>query len=75
MKKRLIEYLNNIGPKLNQKNFDDPEKALEYLLLKQMLKILDDILKEKMLYLNEEDKKNLLGLFEKEDEKKRKQNP
>jgi len=48
LKKRLIEYLNNIGPKLNQKNFDDPEKALEYLLLKQMLKILDDILKEKI---------------------------
>ena len=40
-----------------------------------MIKFLDDILKEKMLYLNEEDKKNLLGLFEKEDEKKRKQNP
>ena len=26
----------------------DPEKALECLLLKQMLKILDDILKEKI---------------------------
>jgi hypothetical protein len=75
LEKRLIEYLSNIAPKLNQTNFDDPEKALECLLLKQMIKILDDILKEKMLSLNEEDKKNLLGLFEKEDEKKRSQNP
>ena len=28
LEKRLIEYLNNIAPKLNQTNFDDPEKAL-----------------------------------------------
>jgi hypothetical protein len=35
-------------------------KALESLLLNQMIKILDDILKEKMINLNEKDKKSYL---------------
>ena len=35
-----------------------------------MIKILDDILKEKMLNLNEKGKKNLFDLLKKEDEKK-----
>ena len=60
MEKRLIEYPKNIAPKLNRMNFNNPEKALQCLLLMQMIKILDDILKEKMLNLNEKDKKNYL---------------
>jgi translation initiation factor 2 alpha subunit (eIF-2alpha) len=72
LEKRLIEYLKNIAPKLNEMKFDDPEKALECLLVKQMIKILDDMLKERMLNLKEEDKKNLFDLLKNEDEKKSK---
>ena len=75
VEKRLIEYLNNIAPKLNQMNFDDPVEALECLLLKQVVKILDDMIKEKMLNLNEEDKKRLFDLFQNENEKNKAKNP
>ena len=75
VEKRLIEYLNNIAPKLNQMNFDDPVEALECLLLKQVVKILDDMIKEKMIYLNEEDKKRLFDLFQNENEKNKANNP
>ena len=75
VEKRLIEYLNNIAPKLNQMNFDDPVEALECLLLKQVVKILDDMIKEKMLNLNEEDKKRLFDLFQNENEKNKANNP
>ena len=69
LEKRLIEYLKNIAPKLNQMKFDDPEKALECLFLKQMIKILDDMLKERLLILNEEDKKLLYDNLEIKDGK------
>ena len=75
LEKRLIEYLNYIAPKLNQMNFDDPVEALECLLLKQVVKILDDMIKEKMLNLNEEDKKRLFDLFQNENEKNKAKNP
>ena len=75
VEKRLIEYLNYIAPKLNQMNFDDPVEALECLLLKQVVKILDDMIKEKMLNLNEEDKKRLFDLFQNENEKNKAKNP
>lgn len=72
LEKRLIEYLKNIAPKLNEMKFDDPEKALKCLLVKQMIKNLDGMLKERMLNLKEEDKKNLFDLLKNEDEKKSK---
>ena len=72
LEKRLIEYLKHIAPKLNEMKFDDPEKALECLLVKQMIKNLDGMLKERMLNLKEEDKKNLFDLLKNEDEKKSK---
>jgi len=75
IEKRLIEFVKNIAPKLNQMKFDNPEDAIECLLLKEMIKILDDMLKEKMLNLNEEDKKNLFDLLKKEDEIKKFKNP
>ena len=75
VEKRLIEYLNNIAPKLNQMNFDDPVEALECLLLKQVVKILDDMIKEKMLNLNEEDKKRLFDLFQNENDENKAKNP
>ena len=75
LEKRLIEYLNKIAPKLNQMTFDDPVTALECLLLKQVVKILDDMIKEKMLNLNEEDKKRLFDLFQNESEKNKAKNP
>ena len=58
--KKLNEYLSTISKKFNQFNFDNPEKVLKYLLLNQMIKILDDMLKERILNLNEEVKKMYL---------------
>jgi hypothetical protein len=68
LEQRFIEYLKTIAPKLNQMTFDDPEKALECLMLKQMIKILDSMLTERMLILNEEDKKRLFDLLDKKDD-------
>ena len=54
--KRLKEFLMKILPKLNEMHFDNPEEALETLMLKQMIKILDDMYKERLLILSEKDK-------------------
>jgi hypothetical protein len=43
LEKRLIEYLKNISPKLNQMKFDNLENSPKCLLLKEMIKILDEI--------------------------------
>lgn len=75
LEKRLIEFIKNIAPKLNEMNFDDSEKSLECLMVKQAIKILDDMIKERMLKLNEEDKKALYDLFENENKEKKEQSP
>ncbi len=57
-----------ILPKLNEMSFDNPEEALETLILKQMVKILDDMFKERLLLLSENDKKLLFENLEKKDD-------
>ena len=44
-------------------------------MVKQAIKILDDMIKERMLKLNEEDKKALYDLFENENKEKKEQSP
>ena len=54
--------------------FDNPEEALECLILKQMIIILDNMFKERLPFLSERDKKALFETLEKpndEEEKKR----
>ena len=57
-----------ILPKLNEMHFDNPEEALETLMLKQMIKILDDMYKERLLLLSEKDKQLLFEHLEKKDD-------
>lgn len=66
--KRLKDFLMKILPKLNEMSFDNPEEALETLILKQMVKILDDMFKERLLLLSENDKKLLFENLEKKDD-------
>ena len=66
--KRLKEFLMKILPKLNEMHFDNPEEALETLMLKQMIKILDDMYKERLLLLSEKDKQLLFEHLEKKDD-------
>ena len=66
--KRLKEFLIKILPKLNEMHFDNPEEALETLMLKQMIKILDDMYKERLLILSEKDKQLLFEHLEKKDD-------
>lgn len=71
---RLEDYLLQILPKLKNMYFDNPEEALECLILKQMIIILDNMFKERLPFLSERDKKALFETLEKpndEEEKKR----
>lgn len=73
--KRLKEFLMKILPKLNEMHFDNPEEALETLLLKQMIIILDDMYKERLLLLSEKDKQLLFEqLGKKDDAEEKKEN-
>ena len=70
---RLEDYLLQILPKLKNMYFDNPEEALECLILKQMIIILDNMFKERLPFLSERDKKALFETLEKpgdEEEKK-----
>ena len=70
---RLEDYLLQILPKLKNMYFDNPEEALECLILKQMIIILDNMFKERLPFLSERDKKALFEHLEKpgdEEEKK-----
>jgi hypothetical protein len=51
--------------------FDDPEVVLEYLLLKRLVKILDDIMKEILPNLSEKYKKIIFDLIEKKTTRKK----
>ena len=50
-------------------HFDNPEEALEYLLVKQMMNILDDMFKERIVNLKEADKKLVFDILQKKQDK------
>ena len=58
--KRLKEFLMKILPKLNEMHFDNPEEALETLLLKQMKINEEDMYKKRLLFRRKKDKQILL---------------
>ena len=72
VEKRLELYLNKIIHKLENMHFDNPEEALKCLLLKQVIKILDEMEKEKLLSIGEEDKKIINDILNSRDENKEK---
>lgn len=75
LERRFLEVLKRITPRLSEMHFDNPEEALEYILLKEIIKILDDFIKENMLNLNEDDKKIVIDLLGKQNEENKNQNP
>ena len=70
VEKRLAKFIEQIMPELKNMKFDNPEEALKCLFLKQMIKILDDMSKEKMLLLSEEDKKLVFDILSNKDKNK-----
>jgi len=69
--KRFINSINILIPKLNEMHFDNPEEILTCLFLKKMIEILDQMLKEKILLLNDKDKNLLFETIEKGEEEKK----
>lgn len=49
-------FLNNKASAINSKKFDDPENSLKYIMLKEIIKILDDLFYERMINLSGSDK-------------------
>ena len=49
-------FVNNKASAINSKKFDDPENSLKYIMLKQIIKILDDLFYERMINLSGSDK-------------------
>ena len=69
VEKRLESILNKKIHKLENMHFDNSEESLECFLLKQVIKILDDMQKEKLLNISEEDKKIIFDILNNKDEK------
>ena len=49
-------FLNNKASAINSKKFDDPENSLKYIMLREIIKILDDLFYERMINLSGSDK-------------------
>ena len=56
VEKRFTIFLNNKIPAINAKKLDDPENSIKYIMLKGLIKILDDLFYERMINLPESDK-------------------
>ena len=74
VEKRLESFLKKKMQKLENMHFDNPEESLEYFLIKQVIKILDDMKKEKLLNISEEDKKIISDILNNKDEKNKEKN-
>ena len=75
VEKRLEQFLNQISEKLKEMKFDNPEEAIKCLMLKQIIKILDDLEKEKMLNLCEGDKKLIFDILNDKGEENKEKTP
>lgn len=69
VEKRFHNFIREITPKLEKLNFEDPETSLKYLLIKGLIKILNNMEKEKSLNLSEEDRKIINDIFKEDDNK------
>ena len=56
LENRFQIVLNNKASALNAKKFDDPENSLKYFMLRELIKILDDLFYERMINLSPSDK-------------------
>ena len=55
IEKRLYEYLVSIIPKLQNIKFKNPEQSLKIIILNAIIKILNQMIKEDIIKLNEND--------------------
>lgn len=70
MEKRFVEFFKKKSAELNEMKFNNPEKALECLLLNEMVIILGNLFKEILPSLSEKDKKTIFDSLEKNDDEK-----
>ena len=56
IEKRFQNFLNNKLSSINSKKFDDPENSLKYIMLKEIINILNDLYNEKMIRISGSDK-------------------
>ena len=64
IEERFNKFLCQIAPKLNNIKLDNEEDSLKYLLIKGLIKILNDMLKERRINLTEKDKMITDEIFE-----------
>ena len=65
---RFKKFLNEIAADLNKIKLDDEENGLKYIMLKGMINILNQMLKERMIILSEKDKQIINEIFEKDED-------
>lgn len=67
IKERLHKSLLNIVPRIENVQFKDPEQTLKIIILNAIIKILNNMIKEDIIKLNENDLKILYNLLENEE--------
>jgi DNA polymerase III delta prime subunit len=63
IEKRFQDRIKEITPSIENAKFDNPETSLKLILVKVMIEILDALFFEKMIALDEEDKKIVNDVF------------
>ena len=56
VERRLTIFIERLVKKMEGRKCDDPEKLLKYTILKAIVKILDNIMKENYIQMTEDDK-------------------
>ena len=72
VEKRFKKFLNDIAGDLEKIKFEDEENSLKYIILKGMINILNQMLKERMILLSDKDKQLVNEIFEGEKQPKEK---
>ena len=56
VERRLTNFIEKLVKKMEERQNDDPEKLLKYTILKAIVRILDNIMKENYIQMTEDDK-------------------
>ena len=67
VERRFKKFLNDIAKDLENVTLEDEENGLKYIMLKGMINILNEMLKERMVILSEKDKSIINEIFEDDD--------
>lgn len=63
VERRFLKFIKEIAPRLEKLSFDDPETAIKVILIKGIIKILNDLENEKKINLSKEDIKVIDDIF------------